>query len=75
MSKVRFATNKLIDLVDEGILDAYTVLVAALNYMSESDVADLAHVNEFFYEDDEDDDKDQDDDEDDYDDRDSYEDE
>ena len=44
----REATNKILEMVEEGILDAETVLTAALKYMSEAEVADMAHYNEFF---------------------------
>ena len=36
-------TNHILKLVDEGCLDARQMLSAALSYMSEADVADLAH--------------------------------
>lgn len=52
----RQATNSLLDLVDEGVLDARTVLQSALCYMSEAEVADLVHQEGFLVvEDDEDD--------------------
>ena len=51
----RKVTNQLLELVDEGVLDAREVLAAALGYMSEADVADMAHSNELILEDDEDD--------------------
>jgi hypothetical protein len=38
-------------MVDEGLLDAKTVLQDALMYMSEYDVADMAHANELIVED------------------------
>ena len=44
----REATNKVLELVEEGVLDRDTVIMACLKYMSESDVADMAHCNEFF---------------------------
>jgi len=47
----REATNKILEMVEEGILDRDTVIMAALKYMSEDDVADMAHANEFFEED------------------------
>lgn len=47
----RAATNKILEMVEEGILDKDTVILACLNYMSESDVSDMAQANEFFYED------------------------
>ena len=47
----RQATDKILEMVEEGILCKDTVILAALKYMSEDDVADMAHINEFFYED------------------------
>ena len=46
----REATNKILEMVEEGVLDKDTVILACLKYMSEDDVADMAHINEFFYE-------------------------
>ncbi len=54
---MRDATNRILELVEEGLLDRDTVIMACLKYMSEDDVADMAHANEFFlYEDEEDED-------------------
>ena len=53
MSDVRKATDKILEMVDEGILDKDTVIMSCLKYMSEDDVADMAHCNEFFLNDDE----------------------
>ena len=44
---VREATEKLIDLAEEGFLSWETIARAALNYMSEDEVADMAQYNEF----------------------------
>jgi hypothetical protein len=44
----RQATNKILEMVDDGILDKDTVIMSCLKYMSEDDVADMAHHNEFF---------------------------
>ena len=44
----REATNKILEMVDDGILDKDTVIMSCLKYMSEDDVADMAHANEFF---------------------------
>ena len=53
----RQSTNSLLDLVDEGVLDARAGLQSALCYMSEAEVADLVHQEGFLVvEDDEDDD-------------------
>lgn len=45
---VRQATNKLLELVDNGIIDPNVALVAALKYMSEEEVSDMCRINEFF---------------------------
>ena len=54
----RQATDKILEMVEQGILDKDTVIMSCLKYMSEDDVADMAHHNEFFIneEDDEEDD-------------------
>lgn len=45
--KVREATDKLLQAVEEGLLDRDTVIIACVKYMSEDDVADMCHINEF----------------------------
>jgi len=53
---MRDATNKILEMVEEGVLDPTAVLSSALCYMSEYDVADMAHQEGFLVvEDDEDD--------------------
>ena len=52
---VRLATDKILEMVEEGILDKDTVIMSCLKYMSEDDVADMAHSNEFFINEEEDD--------------------
>lgn len=54
----REKTNQLLELVDDGVLDARTVLVAALCWMSEYDVAEMARDNELLEDEEEDDDQD-----------------
>jgi len=44
----RQATDKILEMVEQGILDRDTVIMSCLKYMSEDDVADMAHSNEFF---------------------------
>ena len=44
----RQATDKILEMVEEGILDRDTVIMSCLKYMSEDDVADMAYSNEFF---------------------------
>ena len=51
---MREATNRILELVEEGMLDRDAVIMACLKYMSEDDVADMAHCNEFFLDEDED---------------------
>ena len=44
---VREATEKLINLAEEGVFSWEAIARAALNYMSEDEVADMARCNEF----------------------------
>ena len=48
MANARQMTNKIYDAVNEGLLTWEQVAEAALCYMSEDEVADMAHSNEFF---------------------------
>lgn len=43
----RKATNRILELIEEGQLDRDNVIMACLKYMSEADVADMARHNEF----------------------------
>jgi hypothetical protein len=52
---MREATNKLIDMMDEGLISAQAVVEMALAYMSEDDVADMMRSNDILEEEDEDD--------------------
>ncbi len=45
----REATNRLLEMVEEGILDKDNVILCCVNYMSEDEVADMCHMNDFFY--------------------------
>jgi hypothetical protein len=47
----RQATNRILEMVECGLLDKDQVILACLKYMSEDEVADMAHANEFFWED------------------------
>ena len=49
----RAYTNKLLEMLDEGILDKDMVIMACVKYMSEDDVRDMMHANEFLIEDEE----------------------
>ena len=53
---VRVITNKLHEHMDEGILDPRAVADAALAYMSEFDIADMARSNELIRDEDEEED-------------------
>lgn len=52
----REATCKILEMIEEGILDKDYVIMACLKYMSEDDVKDMAHANEisWVFEDEED---------------------
>jgi len=45
----RQATNKLLEAIENGLLDRDTVIMACVKYMSEDEVADMCHHNEFFF--------------------------
>ena len=47
----RQATDKVLEAVEEGMIDKDMVIMACLKYMSEDDVADMCHANEFGLED------------------------
>lgn len=42
----RKASNKLLEMIEEGTLDRDTVILACLKYMSEDDVLDMMRSNE-----------------------------
>ena len=58
----RKITNKLLDLVDEGMLTWEQIAQGALSYMSEDDVAGMARVNELIPDEDDEDEDDEEDD-------------
>jgi hypothetical protein len=51
---VRKVTNRITQLMDEGLLDPRAIADACLCAMSEDDVAQMAHNEELFLEDDDD---------------------
>lgn len=51
----RESSEKLLEAIEEGLLDKDTVIMACVKYMSEDDVADMCHVNEFFFDEEEED--------------------
>jgi hypothetical protein len=52
-------TSKLLDMIEDGLLDRDTVIMACVKYMSESDVQDMMEANEFIEEQYEDEDEDE----------------
>jgi len=54
MSNVRQVTNTLIDLAEQGVISWESIATACLRYMSEANVADMAHSEGFIEETDED---------------------
>ena len=58
MSDVRQGTDKILEMVEEGILDEDMVIMSCLKYMAEDEVADMAQMNEFFINEEEEDDND-----------------
>ena len=53
MSSYRQNTKKLLELIDEGLLNPTEVLTASLSWHSDSDVGEMAIANEFFTDDEE----------------------
>lgn len=49
----RQATETILELVEEGVIDKDMLIMACLKYMSEDEVKDMARVNELFTENDE----------------------
>ena len=52
---MRIYTNMLLELIEDGMLDKDTVIMACLKYMSEDDVKDMMEANEFIVDEDFDD--------------------
>ena len=48
MSLARANTERLLEDIEHGMLDKDQVIMACVKYMSESDVADMCRINEFF---------------------------
>lgn len=40
-------TNQLLEMIENGLLDKDTVILACVKYMSEDEVADMMRCNEF----------------------------
>ena len=62
MGNVRKATNKVIEMAEEGVLSWEAIARAALDYMSEDEVADMAQCNDFIEDEDEEEEKDEEED-------------
>ncbi len=43
-------TNQLLDMIEDGLLDRDTVIMACVNFMSEDEVQDMMEANEFIEE-------------------------
>ena len=56
---IREYTNKIIEMAEEGIIGWEDLARAALNYMSEDNVRDMAYDNMFLEDEDEDEDEDE----------------
>lgn len=50
----REATNRLLEMVEEGLIDRDMVIMSCVKYMSEDEVADMCQMNDFFYDEDDD---------------------
>ncbi len=47
-NEARSATGRVIDMADQGVLAWEQIARDCMNYMSEHDVADMAHCNGYF---------------------------
>lgn len=52
--EVRKATNKILEMIEDGLVSANSVAMMCLKWMSEDDVAEMMKANELFEEDEED---------------------
>ena len=51
---MRKETNRLLDMIEEGLIDPHAVADMCLAYMSEDDVADMMRANDLLEEEDDD---------------------
>ena len=51
---MRTQTNRLLEMMDEGVISAHVIAEMALAYMSEDDVADMMRANDILEEDEDD---------------------
>ena len=47
--EVRKSTNKLIEMIDDDLIDPYEVAIMCLKWMSEDDVARMCEENDVFW--------------------------
>lgn len=52
-------TNKLLEMIEDGLLDKDTVIMACVKYLSESEVEDMMHCNDFIEEEEEEEESDE----------------
>lgn len=52
MTETRKATNKLLELVEDDMLDAKDVVIMCLKWMPEDDVEEMCKANEIFLDED-----------------------
>ena len=50
MSGAREATNRLLELIEEGVLDKDYVIMSCVKFMSENDVKEMCHDNDILLE-------------------------
>jgi len=50
---MRQSTNRLLEMLDHGMISTDAVVTACLKYMSEDEVTEMCHMNEFFTEEEE----------------------
>ena len=50
----RQRTDKLLEMIEYGLLDRDAVIMACVKYMSEDEVRDMMEINEFLFEEEED---------------------
>jgi hypothetical protein len=55
---MREYTNKLLEMIEDGLLDKDQVIMACVKYMSEADVQDMMECNGFIEEEEEEEDDD-----------------
>ena len=52
-SPARKVTNQLLTMIEDGLLDKDTVIMACVKWMSEDDVKEMCRANEFIMDEDE----------------------